>query len=51
MKLFGLKPIYWLLIFVFGLHVFVAALPQNNLAWDEAYYVPMEKDAVEFHGI
>jgi predicted membrane-bound dolichyl-phosphate-mannose-protein mannosyltransferase len=49
MKLFGLKPIFWLLLIVFCVHIFIAALPVNNLFWDEVYYVPSSVDAL--HGV
>lgn len=40
MSLFGLKPIYWLLIAVFCIHIFVAAVPGNYMIYDEVYYRP-----------
>ena len=49
MKFLGLKPIYWLLIVIFAVHVFVAAIPSKYFVFDEAYYVPSSVDAL--HGI
>ena len=49
MKFLGLKPIYWLLILVFVVHIFVAAIPANHFVFDEAYYVPSSGDAL--HGV
>ena len=48
MRLFGLKPIFWLLIVVFSIHIFVAAIPQNNMVFDEVYYRVSSVDAL--HG-
>jgi 4-amino-4-deoxy-L-arabinose transferase-like glycosyltransferase len=38
--LFGLKPIYWVLIFVFCSHIFVASVVGNYYIFDESYYSP-----------
>jgi 4-amino-4-deoxy-L-arabinose transferase-like glycosyltransferase len=46
LKFLGLKPIFWVLLIVFCVHVFVAAVPQNNMAWDEVYYKPSSVDAL-----
>jgi len=42
----SLKPIYLVLFVVFCVYVFVAALPQNNMAFDECYYRPSSVDAL-----
>ena len=49
MRLFGLKPIFWLLLVVFCVHIFVAAVPANHMVYDEVYYGPSSVDAL--HGV
>jgi hypothetical protein len=46
LKFFRFPHIFWLLLIVFGVHVFVAALPGNYMVFDEAYYVPSSVDAL-----
>jgi 4-amino-4-deoxy-L-arabinose transferase-like glycosyltransferase len=47
LKLFGLKLIYWLLIFVFCSHIFIAAIVGNYTIWDECYYNDSAKAAIQ----